>query len=400
MTKINPDTSNPAIASCVLLSLTTTGFERARFLGRSTMQRQVEFAAACGCVEVILLGGGGSAEAIATRHLAEELGLAVREVSGPHGLARAGLVGERLLVLQADLLPDPSALPAGAGLAAGGILTLSAGPGVEAGYERIDLARAWVGLLVLPGALLTRLLDLPEDSEAAPALLRIGLQAGLPDCAMAQRHLSDGSWCLARTVEDGRLAEEKWLARHLVAASGDPVSRQLAQGLLRRAGGRLLDRPWIYPAAMGVALALPLAGVALSYWGRAVPGFLALAVAAPLLEAGLGLGQLQRARSGHFGRADSKLGDLRKGFDLAMLAAGVLAVSGTWLERGFAPLVLLAALYAVPPHGPARLTRWRDRGLAAAAVAIGAAALSAQAGLMLAALALLALNLLQMQRRD
>lgn len=396
MTAINPAIP---IASCVLVSITTNDPDRARFLGRSTAQRQVEFAAACGCREVILLGGGGSASAIATRHLAEGLGLAVREVSGPHALARAGLAGERMLVLQADLLPDPAALPAGTEMASGCIITLTAGPGVEAGYERIDLARAWAGLLVLPGALLPRLLDLPEDAEPASALLRIGLQAGLPDRPLALPHLSDGSWCLARTPEDGRLAEEKWLARYIAVTSGDPVSRQLAHGVLRRAAGRLLDRSWMLPLAYGLALAVPVAGVALCYWGRAAAGFIAIALAAPLLEAALGLSHLQRARAGHFGRADSKLGHLRKALDLAILAAGVLAVSGTWLERGFAPLVLLAALYSMPPQGPAWFTRWRDRGLAAALVAVGALAMTAQAGLMLAALAVLALNLVQMHRR-
>lgn len=382
----------------MLVSIEASLAEGARFLGRSTAQRQVEFAAACGCREAILLGAGGSAEAIATRHLAEELGLAVREVSGPHDLARAGLVGQRLLVLQADLLPDPSALPIGTDVPTGCVVTVLAGPGVEAGYERIDLGRAWAGLIVLPGALLPRLLDLPEDAEAAAALLRIGLQAGLPDRALALDHLADGSWCLAHTSEDGRLAEEKWLSRHLLADIGEPLSRQFAHIVLRKLGGRLLDARWMRPLALGLALALPLLGVALCTLGHAAAGFLAIALAAPMLEAALGLGHLHRARAGHFGLADGPLGHLRKVQDLAMLMAGFLAVSGTLLERSFAPLVLLAALYSGPKQAPVKLTRWRDRGLVALTVALGAAALSAQAGLMLVTLAVLALNLAQIYR--
>jgi hypothetical protein len=396
VTAIDPE---DFIASCVLVSLTASGAEQAHFLGRTTAERQVEFAAACGCTTVILLGGGGSPEAIATRHLAEGLGLSVREVSGPHALARAGLAGERLLVLQGDLLPDPTALPTGSDIGSAHILTLAAGPGVEAGFERIDLSRAWAGLLVLPGALLARLLDLPEDAEAASALLRIGLQAGLAERQLALAHLDDGTWCLASDLSQGNLAEEKWLARHLTPAGGDPLSRQLAQVLLRHLGGAMLDRPWARPLALGLALMLPLAGIALCQWGQAALGFLVLALTAPLLELALGLGRLQRARAGHFGGADSKLAHLRKALDLALLVAGVLAVSGTLLERSFAPLVLLAAFHGVSPKGPPRLTRWRDRGLAAALVAVGAVALSPQAGLMLAALAMLALNLLQTQRR-
>lgn len=396
MTPSQPDLS---IASCVLVTLDPADPHIPRFLGRTTAQRQVEFAAACGCREAIVLGGGGTAEAIATRHLAEDLGLTVREVSGPHALARAGLVGERLLVLQPDLLPDPTALPTGAGQAGGCVITLAAGPGVEAGHERIDLARAWAGALVLPGALLPRLLDLPEDAEAAPALLRIALQAGLPEVPLAVAHLADGRWFLARTPADGRLAEEKWLARHMAPARGDPLSRQFVQAILRKAGGQLLEKRWVQPLVWTLALALPLIGVTLCYLGSAAPGFASLALAAPVLEAALGLGHLQRARAGQFTRQVSGLRHLRTLLDAALLAAGVLSVSGTVLERIFTPLVLLASLYGAAADGPDRLTRWRDRGLAAATVALGGAALSAQAGLMLAALAVLALNLLQMHGR-
>lgn len=380
----------------ISLSPSASGADAPRFLGRSTAERQVEFAAACGCREVITLGEGGTAAATATRHLAESLGLAYRELSGPHALARGGLAGERLLVLQAELLPDPAAWPADANVGASVILTLAAGLGVEAGYQRIDLARAWAGALVLPGALLPRLLDLPDDTEAASALLRIALQAGLPERPLALPHLSDGSWCLATSPEDGRLAEEKWLTRQMAPSSADPLSRQLANGLLRRTGGAMLERSWLHPLALGTALLLPLAGIALCNLGQAAGGFLVLALAAPVLEVALGLGRLKRARAGYFGAAD-KLGHVRKALDLALVIAGVLAVSGTWLERGFAPLVLVAVFYAVPPQGSSRLTRWRDRGLAAALVAAGALALSAQAGLMLAVLAILSLNLAQIR---
>ncbi|MCL6251928.1 hypothetical protein M3P36_12850 [Altererythrobacter sp. KTW20L] len=385
------------LATGVLVTIPAWTASGPRVLGRTAPERQVEFAAACGCSEVIALGGGGGAQAVALRHLAESLGMKFREVSGPHALARSGQPGERLLVLEPGLLPDPSAWPRGADSERGIVLTLPSSVGVEAGFERIDLTRAWAGALVLPGALLPRLLALPEDIEAPSALLRIALQASLPEADLDPAALADATWTLPHGVEDARLAEDKWLARQVGGEPGEPLSQRLAGAVLRRGGGKLLERREARPLVLGLALLLAIGAIALCRADFDAAGFLALAIAAPMLELGLGLGRLQRARSGAF-KVREKLAPLRWLIDLAILVCGVLAIDGAWSERLFAPLVLLAALYAGSFAEKARWATLRDRGLVAAIIAAGALAHSAQVGVMVAALGLLLLNIAQSRK--
>lgn len=369
-----------------------------RMLGRTAAERQVEFAAACGCGDVIVVGAMGSPQAIALGHLAESLGLRFREVGGPHQLGRAGLAGERLLVLQPDLLPDPAAWPrGGTGMEddqRGMVLTLPAGPGVEAGFERIDLARAWGGALVLPGALLPRLLDLPDDVEPASALLRIALQAGLPERSLDLAALADGRWSLPGDAAQARVAQSRWLERQLAPAPDAPLSCKFAALLLRRAGGRFLERRETRPILIGAALALLPAAVLLCREAWDATGFALLALSVALLELGLGLGRLQQARRGVF-TAASRLDWLRWLTDAAHLACGVIAIEGDRLEQVFAPLVLLAVFHLKPAHPVARWQVLRDRGLAALVIAVGAMLHSAQAGIMLAVLLLMSLALVQ-----
>src|SRR5690606_41703492 len=145
----------------------------------------------------IALGTGASSEAIALRHASEARGARFVSVGDAHGLLGAVPAGDELLVLAPELLAeDRRALEA---LERGtAILVLPAGPGVAAGFERIDLERAWGGALGLSGRLVERLSDLPPDSEATAALLRIALQARvaeqrLPEEVLAEE-LGRASW--------------------------------------------------------------------------------------------------------------------------------------------------------------------------------------------------------------
>jgi hypothetical protein len=169
--------------------------------GKSLARRQLDFALAAGCERVIALGNGASPEAIALRHASEARGARFVSIGDAHGLLGAVPAGDELLVLAPGLLPeDRRALDA---LERGtAILVLPAGPGVAAGFERIDLERAWGGALVLSGRLVERLSDLPPDSEATAALLRIALQARVAEKRLqraatsqpGRRHGSDATF--------------------------------------------------------------------------------------------------------------------------------------------------------------------------------------------------------------
>ncbi len=72
------------------------------------------------------------------------------------------------------------------------ILVLPSGAGQQAGFERIDLDRAWAGVLTMPAILLQKLDNLPEDIAPAPALLRIALQNRLAETRLPVSLIDDG----------------------------------------------------------------------------------------------------------------------------------------------------------------------------------------------------------------
>ena len=388
------DQFSTAITS-VFIQTGPPGTAQRRVLGRFLAERQVEFASALGAREVILLGGG-TAEAVATRHRAEELGLKLREISGPHALAAVVNDADRLLVLQQNLLPTRSAFALG-GEGEEGVQILSAGVGAEAGFERIDLARAWSGALVIEGRRLGALLELPEDAETAPAILRIALQARLPEKWMSEEALADGGWTLLG--EQGNLAmlEDKWLARLVLPTADAPVSRRLVGKLLLRSGSRIAGNVRWISAMLAVGSLLCLGAIGLSWPGMGPWAFAIIVLAVFAFEGGIGLKRLATMpfEPGHWWQ---KLPWL---VDLSFFASGILALHGIWPHRIFPPLVAIALLHIARGRHKGWLGSLRDRALLAAIVAVVGASGGVEAGIMLVALLLAGLSLLpsQDQRR-
>jgi hypothetical protein len=113
--------------------------------GKTLAQRQLDFVLAAGSERVIALGDGASAEAIALRHAAEGAG-ARFDVHPRTATACSARVGasDELLVARAGVL---ARVPRRSGNARKGQQGAGAacGAGVAAGFERIDLERAWAG---------------------------------------------------------------------------------------------------------------------------------------------------------------------------------------------------------------------------------------------------------------
>ena len=156
--------------------ISMTGQPSGALAGKTLARRQLDFALAAGCESVIALGDGASAQAIALRHATEAAGARFQAIRDSHGVLGVVRAADELLALAPGLLPE-----AGGALAAldkgAALLVLPAGPGVAAGFERIDLERAWAGAVVVSGAQVERLSALPADSAPASALMRIALQA-------------------------------------------------------------------------------------------------------------------------------------------------------------------------------------------------------------------------------
>lgn len=363
-----------------------------RMLGRWLGEWQVDHAVDCGCTGLFMLGGGGGAEAIATRLAAEREGLKVREIATPHALAGAVAPGELLLVAQPQVLPSGLAW-AGQVDHRGQVLTFAAAPGVEAGFERIDLSRAWAGAMQVPGHTVQRLLELPEDVEAAPALLRIALQAGVPDRRLPDAMIASGDWPLLGRGVPVHLHEEKWLSRKFAAGAGagDSLTGRLCHWALRRWGASLPGKQAAVPVMLAGGAALAAGGVAAAWFGSGAAGFALLGLAALGLELAGATAGLQRGRE----KLRRVLPAFRWLVDAGLLACGYLGIEGRWFRQLFPALMVVLAINLPAPSGPVRW--WQralaDRALVAAVVALAALATSPEVALMAAASLLLAVNI-------
>lgn len=368
------------------------GQPAATLAGKSLARRQLDFALAAGCESVIALGDGASAEAVALRHAAEAAGARFQAIRDGHGLLGAVRAEDELLALAPGLLPEAAeALELlGKGKV---VLVLPSGAGTAAGFERIDLERAWAGALVVGGAHVERLSDLPADIEPASALVRIALQGHVKERRLPDDLIAEGSWTVVREGAVTPAIEEGWLKRHLAAATVWMPTRWLAVRALQPLAARLLAAGRSVEALAAGAAVVLVAAILAAWLGVAALGFALVPVGAVLAQAAAVLAGLRLAP---FGRVRGKdfATFLPWLVDAALLTCAVLAIDGTWLQRLFPPLVMLAALHGLRPAGPAGwLALPGDRGALAALLALPSALGLAEPAIMLAALALIALNL-------
>jgi len=363
--------------------------------GKTLSRRQLDFALAAGCESVIALGDGASAEAFALRHAAEAGGARFQAVRDSHALLGAVRADDELLALAPGLLPEaPAVLEAlGKGRV---VLVLPAGAGVAAGFERIDLDRAWAGALVVGGAQVERLAELPPDIEPASALVRIALQAHVKERRAPEDALADGSWAMLADEPAAAAAEQAWLLRHLPPARPWAVSKALAALATWPFAARLLAAGRSAVTLATAAAAVLAGAVVAAGYGPAPLGFALVALGAVLVQAALGVERLLRAPFAGLTRRMSQAAALPWLLDAALVACAFLAIDGEWLQRLFPPLVLLGALHALArANGPDWTALPLDRGVLAAFFAVAAGFGLAGPATMLAALALIALNVAQ-----
>ena len=358
--------------------------------GKTIARRQLEFALAAGCDSVIALGDGASAEAIALRHAAEAAGVRFQAVRDAHGLLGTVRAGDEVLALAPGLLPEAAAAldPLSKGK---GVLVFPAAVAVAAGFERIDRDRAWAGAMVVGGAQVERLSDLPADVEPASALVRIALQASLPERGLSEQVLAHGSWTMPGEGQAVKSYEQRWLQRHFASANRWSISEWLADRALRPAAVRLLDAKHSIEALASGAVALVAASILLAGYGLASLGLGLLVPAAGLAHAAGRVCALRAAPFGRLGRWANFQAALPALVDLALVACVALAIEGSWLHRLFPPLVLFGARLTLREAGG---QDWRllagDRGLLAIVLAIAAAFGVAEAATMIIALGMIA----------
>lgn len=364
-----------------------------RLAGRSLARHQVDFALAQGCEKIILFGHGAAPEAISLRHAAEADGAQVQVVRGVRDLPAAVRGDDRLLVMAHGLLPDsPRAFEL---LSDGdGVLVLRAEEGWSAGFERLDLAAAWGGAMVLPGRLVAALDQLPEDAEPIAGLLRIAHQAGLPERPLPESELAEGRWQIVRSAEAAQAIEPSWMRRRLPAASPFRPTKWLGRLLVQRFGSSALGRRYAGAGLAAGAVFLAVAAVVAAWFDAPAAGFALLLPAALAIQTGDALAHLGQPIFQPTTTHSRPSLILHLMWDAAFLAVGALAIDGSRAHRLFAPLVAIGLLHAPPPWPDAG---WRalvaDRAILAIGMAISATCGLAEGGFMLLVLVLLALRL-------
>jgi len=374
----------------VLISLGEAGDENAiTFVGKSVCQRQLDFARAWGCEEVILHGLRTSRNVAEMRRYAEKQGLRFHSISSAHSIA--GLVGETgdLLVLQPGLLPlSPELLHA---LRDGHQIAVASAPSAtRAGFERIDVENAWAGALTLPASLLKELERLPEDCAPAPSLLRIALQARLPLTKVSEELLSEGDWKLVQAANDADVGEKIWVGNALERRGIGCVSGKIANASLQSIGGRLAMEPRAKLGSAAFMILLLVIGAIVTWSGFAWAGFLLIALSVPVAQFAIGLARLETFP---FGKVRG-WPLLAYAADLAIFLSGFLAIESFAYRQAFAPLVLAISLLLLDRRALLATVRpARDRGVIAALLALGTAFASPELVIMLVATAVLATNL-------
>ncbi|WP_126172355.1 hypothetical protein [Altericroceibacterium xinjiangense] len=356
----------------------------------SVASQQVGLALALGCERVLCLAAPFDSGLAGLQQQAESGGAQFLPLRDAAQLV--GSVGpeDELLLLADGLYPDVA--EAVALLETGpAVLTLPAEQGIPAGFERIDAARAWAGAMIVPGALVRRLVELPPDADPFSGLLRIALQARVAERPLPPIWLENGSWRLVTCVSDAATLETGWRQRRLPGAPPFRPSAWLARAAISRSGAELLARKDKQPALSWTAGVLLVAAIALAWFGLVVPAYLLIALAVVSLALAHAVIALDRPVY-RPAAPNPQIGWFRDVPDVALLIVSALALDGAWYERLFPPLVLIGLLrvsgeYAGWPN------LLRDGGFLALALAFAALFGAAEPALMLAALLLLALQL-------
>lgn len=334
--------------------------------GASLARHQLALVLAAGCKRIACLSRGIGPDVIELQHAAEKAGASFHVIGGAHGLSSLVSAADEVVVVSEGLLPT-----------AGDALRLIDGPpavlvqpsevGIPAGYERIDLNHASAGLMVVPGRLADRLMELPGDADPGSALMRIALQAGVAMRVVPDEVRQGGRWLLVRSEAEAHEAEGNWMARNTAGAARTP-GPWLARALVRQFGPALLHGGQSSLIGTGTAAALAGLGLAVAWFGWGAPGLLLAGAGWVLYRASSLLDSVRRealALSAGSSWRDFVFGAV---FDLvivAILFVAIPALPGQLaIERGFAPAMLIGLLRLLPRAFPSGWTDWAEDRLA------------------------------------
>ncbi len=334
-------------------------------LGGATLARhQLALALATGCGRIVCIARVFEPELIELQHQAERAGARFHVISGSRALSGLIIASDEILVICDGLVPAPAEALALLDRAPA-ILALPAETAVPAGFERIDINHAAAGLMLIPGRLIERLNELPADVDATSSLLRIALQSGISLRLVPQALTDNSKWLLVHNEDQAHAAELHWMERHTTGLGRSP-SAVLAALSVRRFGPALLHAGSGSRSLLFAALAFVALGAGAGWFGQVALGLGFCAPAWIFLQTAVIIEKIQLDSLG--GKPPRLASDGPFGVLIDVTIAGLLvsampAVPGeSWWYRGFAPVMLMAALRLVSRILRENWSAWlRDR---------------------------------------
>jgi len=330
--------------------------------GASLARHQLALALQAGCERIVCLARNLGPDLLELQHEAERSGASFHVVAGARGLSGLVSAADEVLVIAEGLLPTAGdALRLIDGPAA--VLVQPAETGIPAGFERIDLNHAAAGMMLVPGRLVDRLMDLPPDVEPASALMRIALQAGIPQRPVPDEVRDAWRWLLVRSENEAHAAEDGWMTRHTAGGAHTP-GPWFVRLLVRKFGPALLHGEGSNLIVAGIAMALAAMGLAVGWFGLGATGLILAGGGWILGRAWALLDRLRREalaqRNGPAWRP--VLFDLA--FDAAIVVLLTMVVPAfpgqTLPERAFAPVMLVGLLRVLSRGFPRGWSAWTD----------------------------------------
>lgn len=240
--------------------------------GQSILSRQVTFALNSGCERIICLVDNLSPEIVDIQHRVERAGAVFHAVRSVINLSGMVSIADDLMVISDGLAFDTDIAAAHIGPHRS-ILTIAADPAVNSGFERLDRDRAWAGIMVIAGALVEQLAEMPSDIDPQSSLLRLALQNGTGCVAVSEKAVTDSHWVLAVSAKLAAEFETRWLQDRIEVASLIAPTYSLAD---QAAIAVTKKHPNLRLAAglshSGTLVLLSIAGV-LGYFGYTSIGF-------------------------------------------------------------------------------------------------------------------------------
>lgn len=348
-----------------------------RIGGLTVARQQLALTLELQCERVICLAPQLAPEVVELQHIVEAAGAQFHVVS--HARALVGLVTavDEVIVIGEGLFVS---IPEAAALLEEGqaVLVQPIEQGLAAGFERIDLNHAAAGAMRVPGRLVERLAELPSDVDAASALQRIALQAGVRQKLIPTPGQDGLFWTLVRSEDEAQALEPAWIRHRTGGDLGFAPSRTLALLGVRSFGPALIHagtgrKGLLIAAAVLAALAFG-AG-----WFQFVPlALIFVALAWVIHEAALLQTRIENAglqpTAAQSGKATGWIADALIVLLFCWTTPPEVGATGI-VSRAFAPFMLVASLRMLQ-----RLVspRWAsllgDRGSLALALCVAVAA--------------------------